>query len=346
MIETSQRPFWRRAWTIGGLCIAVLAIAWAFSRVEYHALMAVLRTANVAALIMVPLAIAGEQVIRAWKWRQLLFPLRPIGTGRLFGAIMAGYFVNFLVPLGISPVIRSWLVARLESLKTSAVLATTAIDRLIDGVIFAGFVALALAVTVFPDPAGDIRIALTIGGIGSAVLFSLILLGFARYKRRAPSASGSIFRLVGRLPARWAHRGQALALSFADGIVWPNEPWRAAAILMASIAVKLVAITHFLWAGLAFGVSLQPADYVFLMVFVGFLIILSRLARIPGGFFVGAIFALDLMGVPKEQALAMVLTIQFLNLLTIASAGAVALWRSGLSLDALRHMKESADGDG
>ena len=76
--------------------------------------------------------------------------------------------------------------------------------------------------------------------------------------------------------------------------------------MLASILIKLIAITHLLWAGLAFGVMLDPADYVFLVVFLGFLIILTRLARIPGGFFFGAIFALDLLGVAEEQALAMV----------------------------------------
>ncbi len=109
--------------------------------------------------------------------------------------------------------------------------------------------------------------------------------------------------------------------------------------MLASVVIKLIAATHFLWAGLAFLLVLRPADYVFLMVFLGFLIILTRFARIPGGFFLGSIFALDLLGVAQEQALAMVLVVQFASLLTVAGVGALALWRSGVRLDDLRIAK-------
>ena len=83
--------------------------------------------------------------------------------------------------------------------------------------------------------------------------------------------------------------------------------------MLASVVIKLIALTHILWAGLAFGVVLRPADYVFLLVFLGFRIILTRFARILGGFFVGAIFALDLLGVPEEQALTAVGTPAAIN---------------------------------
>ncbi len=107
-------------------------------------------------------------------------------------------------------------------------------------------------------------------------------------------------------------------------------------IVLASIVIKLVAITHFLWAGLAFEVVLRPADYLFLVVFLGFLIILTRFTRIPGGFFVGGIFALDLLSVAEEQALAMVPVAQFSSILVVSSIGAFALWRSGIALGQLR----------
>ncbi len=291
-----------------------------------------------------PLAIAFEQLVRAWKWHQLLHEIRPIRTLRLFGAIMAGYFANFLIPLGISPIVRSWLVARLEVLRVGTVLATAAIDRLVDGVIFTGFVAFAFGFAVFPDPDGDIRLGLVVGGVGSLVLFALLLFVLARWKRRAGYPEGWTTRLGARLPARIASPTKGFLQSFAQGIVWPDEIWRGVGIIIASIGIKLVAMTHFLWAGLAFGVVLRPAEYVFLLVFLGFLIILTRLARIPGGFLVGGVFALDLLGVAEEQGLAMVLLVHFASLLTVSSIGAFALWRNGVAIADLRSIKEIGDG--
>jgi hypothetical protein len=39
----------------------------------------------------------------------------PIASLRLCGAILAGYAASILLRLGISPLVRSWLVARREA---------------------------------------------------------------------------------------------------------------------------------------------------------------------------------------------------------------------------------------
>ncbi len=329
-------------WSIGAGLVGVAVLAWVLWRIDFGRLGTLVAEANVGYLLLVPLAIALEQLVRAWKWRQLLYTIRSIGTLRLFGAIMAGYLTTLLIPFGVSPLVRSWLVARLENLTVSAVLATAAIDRLVDGVVFSGFVVLALTLTVFPDPSGGIRLGLMVGGAGSLVLFTLLFIALAGYKRHVQRRDNWIMRLIGRLPGRCATPAGGFMRSFADGIVWPRAAWRGVSIVLASILIKLIAITHFLWAGLAFGVVLHPADYVFLVVFLGFLIILTRLARIPGSFFFGAIFALDLLGVAEEQTLAMVLVVQFSSMLTVASIGALALWWNGIALSDLRMAKGDA----
>lgn len=332
MTHEADRRWCRRAWSFGGALIGLAALAWVFGRLDYARLREVLGTADANLLLVVPIAIAAEQLVRAWKWRQILYPLRVVPTLRLFGAIMAGYFGNLLVPLGVSPILRSWLIARLEALTFSAVLASVAIDRLIDGIVFTGFVAAVLAFAAFPDPDGDIRLGLTIAGIGSFAAFALLLALLARYRRDMLEGAGWIMRLADRLPARVAERTRAILRSFARGVVWPEEPWRRLAVVLASVLIKLIAATHFLWAGLAFGVVLRPVDYLFLVVFLGFIVILTHFARIAGGFIVGAVFALGLFGVEAEQAVAMTLVVQVASIATVAAIGAFALWRHGITL--------------
>ncbi len=337
--EGRRRHHW---WSAGAGLVGITVLAWVLWRIDFERLGTVVAAADLGYLLLVPLAIGIEQLVRAWKWRQLLYAIRSIGTLRLFGAIMAGYLATLLIPFGVSPLVRSWLVARLENLTVSAVLATAAIDRLVDGVVFSGFVALALLLAVFPDSSGRIRLGLTVGGAGSLALFTLLLIGLVRYKHETARPDSWVMRWVGRMPARFAAPVGGLVRSFAQGIVWPRARWRGVSIVLASILIKLIAITHFLWAGLAFGVVLRPADYIFLLVFLGFLVILTHVARIPGGFVVGAIFALSLLGVAEEQALAMVLVVQFSSMLTIASIGALALWWNGIALSDLRMAKGDA----
>src|SRR6516164_9163303 len=111
---------------------------------------------------------------------------------------------------------------------------------------------------------------------------------------------------------------------------------RGAAIVLASVVMKAIAATQFVGAGLAFRISLDPAEYLFLLVFLGFLVIVGHFARIAGGFIIGAVFALSLLGVPQEEALAMSLIVQMSSVLSVAGVGALALWLQGVALADMR----------
>ena len=330
------RGAWRQwlPW-VGGL-VGLAALAWVLRGFNLDRFRAVTENADLRFLILVQAVIMCEQLVRGWKWRQLLYPLRPIATLALFGTIMAGYLLAILIPFGFGTIARSWLVARREKLKLSAVLATVAMDRLTDGLVFALLVPAALALVAFPDPTGGIGAGVVWGGAGSLVLFSTLLVALALYRRSALDPGGRLIRTIERLPVRFARPVRSLCISFAEGVAWPRARWRGVGVVLASLMIKLLAATNFLWAGLAVGVVLQPGEYLFLVVFLGFLIILGHFARVAGSFIVGGIFALGLFGVGEETALAMVLIVEAANLLSVASVGALSLWRQGVALSELR----------
>ncbi len=335
--EPEKKRYW---WPVLGALIGSGALLWVFFRIDLEQLRTTLANADPRFLALLLASLMLEQLLQGWKWRQLLFPIKSVATLRLFGSIMAGYLANFLLPLGISPFVRSWLVARLDGLKMSEVLATTAISRLVDGFIFLIYAAVVLFIAVFPDPSGDVRRGLLAGTIGSLLLFPLLTILLIRHRHNMLAGSGWLLRLTRLLPKRAVERSEQLLLTFAEGVVWPRQFWSSAGIIVASALMKLVAASHFLWAGLAFGVLLNFIDYIFLVVFLGFLIIITRLARIPGAFVVGGIFALNRFGLSQEDSLAMVASVQLLSMLSIASVGAVTLWRNGISLGQLQNQKD------
>lgn len=330
-------------WVGAGLGLA--ALLWVLRGFDLERFRAVVAGAHWWLLALVPLSILAEQLVRAWKWRQLLHPLRTIGAWYLFGTIMAGYLLAMLVPFGFGTIARSWLVARHEQLKLASVLATVALDRLTDGIVFACLVPLALLSVVFDDP-GGVRTGLVAGGAGSFVLFSLVLLALVAYRRGTLAADGRIARLVDRLPARFAPALRSIAAAFAEGIAWPRQTWRGVAIVLAAVAIKLLAATNLMWAGAAIGVWLEPPQYLFMVVFLGFLIILGHFVRFVGSFVVGGVFSLGLFGVPAEPALAMVLMVEMSNLLGVAGVGALSLWAQGVSLAELRGADARVDAQG
>ncbi len=210
----------------GGL-LGLIALAWVMRGFDFTRFRSIVVGADLRLLALVPLSILAEQLVRAWKWRQLLHPLRPVGVVLLFGTIMAGYLLAIRIPFGFGTVARSWLVARRDDLKLASVLATVALDRLTDGIVFACLIPLALFSVVSDDPGGDIRTGLVLGGTGSFLLFATVLLALVAYRRGALGNSahgpGRFAALLGRLPQRFVPAVQRFATTFAEGVVWSRD---------------------------------------------------------------------------------------------------------------------------
>lgn len=217
---------------------------------------------------------------------------------------MAGYLLAALIPFGFGTIARSWLVARRENFKLPSVLATVALDRLTDGLVFVCLIPVVLFLVAFPDP-GGVRAGFIWGGIGSFVLFVFVILCLVLYGQQVSTPVPWLMRLLGRLPSRLVAPVRRVAASFAKAINWP-QGWQA--VVLASLLMKRLAATQFFWAGLAFGVGLRPVEYlfvmvsiVFAMVFIGLLVILGHFARVAGSFIIGALFVLHLLGYLRSK---------------------------------------------
>lgn len=326
-----------------GAAFAVIALFWLYQDLDLERFLSAIATAEPVWLYLLAGTILLEQLARGWKWRQILFDLKPISSVRLFGAILAGYGVAILIPLGISPLVRSWLIARLEGLRWVCVLMTSAIERFLDGVVFALFAAFVAMVGQMPNVDGDVRAGLAVAGGLNLLLFSVLL--YFLFVGRSPLGreDARISRWIDWLAARGGGRLEGLRSAIREGIIWPRDRRRQIGAVLASVLMKIIAATHFLWAGLAIGIVLTPLDYLFLMVFAGFALVLARFIRVPGGFVIGSGFALKLLGVPDEQALAMILFNQVLSMVLMVGLGLLFLWRSGVDIREARNAEAKVD---
>jgi hypothetical protein len=323
-------------WSVAAAALSAGVLFMAFRHMDIERLPGVLLAGQAGWLIALAVSIPLEQVVRGWKWRQILFDIRPVGTFRLFGAVMAGYFANMVIPVGVSPLVRAWLIARLEELAIATVLLTTAIERFLDGIIFALIVGVLIFFAVLPSSEDNLRLGLMVAGAGSLVLFSGLLVVLFHFKKRLNRPDTLVGRFVGWLEQAFGGRLDGLGQGLAAGIIWPQSRLRGAGAICASVVMKLISTTHFLWAGLAFGVMLSAFDYLLVMVISGFALIITRFVRLPGGGIIGSAFALKLLGVAAEEALTMVLVVHATSLIMTAAIGGLALWKSGLTVFNLR----------
>ncbi len=92
-----------------------------------------LRAADLALITLAVVINLSAYLIRAWRWRYLLSPVRRgLGMYTLTSATFIGYMVTFVVPFRLGEIVRPVLVARRERLSASAAIATIAVERMMD----------------------------------------------------------------------------------------------------------------------------------------------------------------------------------------------------------------------
>ncbi|MHA1152648.1 MAG: lysylphosphatidylglycerol synthase transmembrane domain-containing protein [Alphaproteobacteria bacterium] len=318
-----------------GAAAAIGVLFWLYRDLDFDRFVAGLARAKPWWLVALAGTILAEQLLRGWKWRQILHDLKPISSWRLFGAILAGYGVGTLIPLGVSPIVRSWLIARLENLRLASVLVTAAIERFIDGVVFAAIVGVVALAGQIPNIEGGLRTGLAVAGALNLALFGALLWLLFSSRGSLDRSDAPISRALDWLASKGGGRLAGIRSAIAEGIVWPRARLRRWGVIGASVGMKAIAASHFLWAGLAIGVVLRPFDYLFLLVFAGFALVLARFIRVPGGFVIGAGFALKTLGVADEAALAMILFNNTFSILLMVGVGLMVFWRSNVKLRTL-----------
>jgi len=171
------------------------------------------------------LTLVSMHVFRVWRWKPLLEPVVRVDIWTLNRVSSVGFLAMFLLPVRLGELVRPALLSTEVQVRRSPALATVVVERTVDGVLVAGFLAIAL---VFLPRANlesytELRWATYLALLLFAALVALLILVFV-FRRRiagiahvlAPKISG---RRVGRAVAGVLDRFlQGLAI-FPD---WKN----------------------------------------------------------------------------------------------------------------------------
>ena len=301
------------------------------------------RSLKEASLALIALSAAINlmgYLVRAWRWRILLAPVRPgLGMYNLTATTFIGFMVSFLVPFRLGEVVRPVLLARRERLSAGAALATVALERVLDALAVMGlFLAFVLssrgaALLAAPPPgampsqgalflrqglwAAAAFAGLGVAGVGILVAFPQRVLGLLR--RLAPGgATSAAARAVGAIE------------HFVGGFAVVRRGRGLAQAVALSIGMWLVIDLGVLCGVRAFGLPLRFPDIFLLMVPLAVGIAVPT----PGGVgpyeFLAQISLTDFWGVEASTAAAAAITLHAITLLPTIGGGLLFMWRDGL----------------
>ncbi len=307
-----------------GTGISLLLLFLVVRNIEAGKLALALRGADYSYLVLANLLRLGAFGLRAARWKYLLRPVKDLRVRILLPRILIGYFGNYFLPVQSGELLRAFALARGESLRTSTVLATIVVERMLDVLIL--LFGLLVLLRLFPLPDW----IMYVGGL-AGLLFAVGLLLLASWYHRGEDITHLLTTGLAKISPSLASKAKNLLASFSKGMLILKEGrGMALSVLLSFSAWSLMLIT-FLLTGASLGISLSGYIYVLLLVIFN---LASLVPALPGK--VGTlefVFAgiLAVFSADRSDALAFALLFRATHILPLA-LGYFYLSREGFEL--------------
>ena len=322
---------WRGAF---GIVLSAVFLYFAFRGIEFDRVMANVRQANIALLVLAALTATAVFPLRARRWRPILEPIEPdIPFSRLWSATAIGMMINNVVPARAGEFARAYALSRsTPSVPFPAAFASLAVDRLFDAVVVFGLMFGAMLDPAFPSGVqfgGRPMAQYAVIGVGIIGIVLVAMYGLILF----PARVLSLYELAARrLVPRLESRGRDALLGLANGLSVLKTPKHFASVLGWTIIHWLVNALAFWLAFRAVGIGAPFSAALFLQ---GIIAIGVAVPQAPG--FFGAFegfgkVGLAVYGVPADQAITWAIGFHFLSYVPITVIGAWYFVRAGLSM--------------
>lgn len=314
-----------------GLLIGLSCIAILLRQVDLKQSWSALGRLN-GPYLFVPLAMFCLNLpLRALRW-QLIFSRssRP-GFGISLTTLGIGNMANFLLPGRAGDLARCVLLDREASIYSSSrILATLAVEKVLDGLALIGMVLLAIA---FLHPPAWMLVLLRL----AALLFGGMLAVLLALRFRTQALINAVRRAFGVVHlSSLESKFDGLLTSFADGLSAVSSATRMAILFFLTAAIWATEAT-LVWglaASMSLGATLKSSVVASAILGLGLMI-----PAAPGGLGTYELFgteAFKLTGMAASNALALTVVIHAWVFVTNVAAGICLLLLKGVSLRQLR----------
>ncbi|MGH7519698.1 MAG: lysylphosphatidylglycerol synthase transmembrane domain-containing protein [Gemmatimonadales bacterium] len=330
-----------------GLVISVALLVWVLLSINPREVWQRAQHANGLLLLLAVTVATITFPVRAIRWRLILrdvdghrFPFMP-----LWHATTIGFMANNLLPARAGEVARAYVATRQLPVRFTTALASIGVERVFDGLIMLGLMAVAIAAPSFPSHAlvGGRSLA-TIATSAAALFGALLLLALVIVHRPAPWLR--LFERVARrlLPERIAGRVVSGGEGIIAGLSVLKSPGRFAGVVFWSLVLWIKNAAAFAICFRAFGLDVPLEAALLLQGIIGFGVAVPSTPGYAGVFEAATLVTLRLYGVDSNLAVSYALTYHVTTFLPITVLGFWSLSRLHLKLGELSKAAERAGG--
>jgi len=297
--------------------ITVIAVAYAFSGIDWKMLLAHVRDISFGWAFLAVALTTVSYASRARRWMSF-FSSQVLKFKDAFTVMMLGFFMNNILPARAGELVRAHTGSRVTGQSRATVLATVAGERLVDGL------SISLMFVLFGPHLDDSVLAqrlLIVCELFAVVAVLVVLtVWFRSYVHRL--LEKPFFQNKKGMP----YITERIIL-FIDGLAPMVQAKKLPVLILWSAFIWTVEILVYKSVSHAYDANLSFSIAVLFMVVVNFA---SLIPAAPGGIGVieaAATAALVSIGIPKELALTMAITQHAIQYLVVGIPGATAMLR-------------------
>lgn len=303
-MDLTKAPSRSTGWKFwAGLLISALFLYLAFRQVDYLKTWEVIRNAKISLLFFTVIFTFLQFIIRAWRWRILLDPVRETCFSSRLTSSMIGFAANCILPARLGEFIRANYMGHTSGVSSSAAFGTIVIERLFDGFTLLLVLLIGLLVTAFPPDlqplSGSIR---TTGGILflAYLLLVLILMGF---KYKAEIFLGLTGRLFFFLPPRLLSRITGIIGNFTEGLVLLKDYKAWFLAVFFSLLLWSTSLCQIMLVEKSIGIHLPFISTFLVLAVASFGVMIPSAPGFIGTFHLAVQYGFLFYGIGKAEAL-------------------------------------------
>jgi uncharacterized protein (TIRG00374 family) len=286
-----------------GLLISALFLYMAFRQADPVKTWELIRKADISMLFLAVLITSFHYLIRAWRWRIFLDPVRETSFSSRLSSLMIGFAANCILPARLGEFIRANYIGHTSGVSRSAAFGTIVIERLFDGFTLLMFLLIGLLATTFPTAleswSGSIRLTGIILFLAS-ILLVLLLAGF---KYKAEFFLKLLERLLFFLPSGLLSKIIRLVHNFTAGLALLNDRNSWVMGIFYSLLLWSTALFQIMLIAWSIGLDLPFMSTFLIMAMAFFGVMIPSAPGYIGTFHLSVQYGFMFSGIGGEEAL-------------------------------------------
>ncbi len=263
----------------------------------------IIKSARLFFLYIVILLTFLQFIVRAWRWRILLEPIKDTGFLNRLSTTLIGFGANAILPARLGEFIRANYLGHVEKISGSAAFGTLVVERLFDGFTLLLILLIGLIGTTFPEEWHSISGGLRATGFFLLFLYVILMLILVGFKVKTRLFMGLLGRLLFFIPSHFLPKIMDTIRNFSMGIVLVKNPYKWFQIIFYSLLIWFINLyqIEMIEQALGFGLPFIAAFLIMAMASLG--VMIPSAPGYIGTFHLSVQYGFLFYGIGHEEAL-------------------------------------------